>query len=116
VLISINAMRVGLLTRFMGILGVIVGVLFVIPIGSQLPIVQCFWLISVGLLFLARWPGGVPPAWDTGRAEPWPSQQELREARQGAGPAPAPGTDDDAPEAPAGVPHPSSKKRKRKRR
>ena len=49
-------MRVGLLTRFMGILGVIVGVLFVIPLGSQLPIVQCFWLIAVGLLILGRWP------------------------------------------------------------
>ena len=116
VLISINAMRVGLLTRFMGILGVIVGVLFVIPIGSQLPIVQCFWLISTGLMFLGRWPGGVPPAWDTGRAEPWPTQQELREARQGIGPPLKDAGEPEPAEAPEGTPHPSSKKRKRKRR
>jgi MFS family permease len=122
VMIAINAMRVGLLTRFMGILGVIVGVLFVIPIGSQLPIVQCFWLVAVGLLILGRTPSGVPPAWETGRAEPWPSQQELREARERAeappGPAPVPAAsgDEAVEKAPDGVPHPASKKRKRKRR
>jgi hypothetical protein len=122
VMISINAMRVGLLTRFMGILGVIVGVLFVIPIGSQLPIVQCFWLIAVGLMILGRGPNGVPPAWETGRAEPWPSQQDLREAREReegtALPAVVPDAEADeaAQDAQDGVAHPSSKKRKRKRR
>lgn len=81
VLIALNAMRAGLLTRFMGILGVIVGVLIVIPIGSGLPVVQVFWLLAVGLLLLGRWPREGLPAWRTGRAEPWPSQQEIREAR-----------------------------------
>jgi hypothetical protein len=121
VLIALNAMRVGLLTRFMGVLGIIVGVLFVIPIGSPLPIVQAFWLIALGYLFAGRWPSGVPPAWITGRAEPWPSQQELREQRDGArtpeqqrpAPAAAPATAAAEPAAPA---HPSSKKRKRKKR
>lgn len=122
VMVSLNAMRAGLLTRFMGILGIIVGVLFVIPIGSQLPIVQSFWLIAVGLVFLGRWPSGTPPAWETGRAEPWPSQQEVREARErqakgpGAVAAVPPGPDGVDESGPAGEPHPSSKKRKRKRR
>jgi hypothetical protein len=140
VLISLNAMRVGLLTRFMGILGMLVGVLFIIPLGSNLPVVQCFWLIAVGFLVLDRWPGaaGRPPAWTTGIAQPWPTQQEIREQRQQAaaaargdvveGEAEAvgfpsgptvhedglPGTPARRPEA---VGHPSSKKRKgRKRR
>ena len=122
VLIALNAMRAGLLTRFMGVLGIIVGFLFVIPLGSSLPIVQAFWLIALGVLFLGRWPGGMPPAWVTGAAQPWPSQQQLREQRLaaksgGGGESRATREDDqaaqDAPERPA---HPSSRKRKRKRR
>ncbi len=130
VLLALNGMRVGLLTRFMGVLGIIVGVLFIIPLGASLPIVQSFWLIALGALFLGRWPAGLPPAWVTGEAQPWPTQQELREARMarttgGAGDerprragrrerAEPPETP--APELPERRPHPSSKKRKRKRR
>lgn len=123
VLVSLNAMRAGLLTRFMGVLGILSGVLTFIPVGSPLPVVQCFWLGALGVLFLGRWPGGEPPAWRTGRAEPWPTQQELREARdrarggdqggKGGGPKPEPVA---AAVAAGGAAHPSSNKRKRKRR
>lgn len=138
VLISLNAMRVGLLTRFMGILGMIVGGLFIIPLGANLPIVQCFWLVAIGFLILDRWPGaaGRPPAWSTGRAEPWPTQQELREQREAAkaqarGEEPvaavtassslgAPVHEDGLPGTPArrpdGIEHPSSKKRRNRKR
>ncbi len=128
VLVALNAMRAGLLTRFMGTLGIIVGVLFVVPqlVGSGLPVVQSFWLVALGFLFMHLWPGqGVPPAWVTGKAEPWPTQQELREARdreKGGKPAkddaPAPRqkeTPPPAPGTPGPRPHVSSKK-KRKRR
>jgi hypothetical protein len=129
VIISLNAMRVGLLTRFMGVLGIIVGVLFVIPLGT-LQIVQPFWLGALVALILGRWPNGQPPAWKTGKAEPWPTQQELREEREKAKAAQLeaqgkaqPATDEEEPEpagataAPAGRQrHSSSKKRKRKRR
>jgi hypothetical protein len=122
ILLSLNAMRVGLLTRFMGVLGIIVGVLFVVPLGSSLPIVQAFWLLALGALFLGRWPSGPPPAWATGVAQPWPTQQEIRESRTearaeraeakgAAAPSQTP-----APEAPARPAHPASRKRKRKRR
>ena len=84
VLVSLNAMRIGLLTRFMGALGVISGALLVLPIGGPLPIVQAFWLVGVAISIGERFPGAVAPAWRTGRAEPWPSQQELREARDAA--------------------------------
>lgn len=124
VIISLNAMRVGLLTRFMGVLGIIVGVLFVIPLGT-LQVVQPFWLLTLTALFLGRWPNGVPPAWQTGKAEPWPTQQELREERDKAKAAQLKAAGTAEPEAEpepaaaaasAGPAHPSSKKRKRKRR
>jgi hypothetical protein len=126
VLISLNAMRVGLLTRFMGILGIIVGVLFVIPIGSPVPVVQAFWLIALAVLFAGRWPAGQPVAWASGRAEPWPSPQEMREraASNGQGEA-APGSPEEEPppgepvaaaETGGGRQRQRSRKRKRKKR
>ena len=68
VIVSLNAMRAGLLSRFMGVLGIIVGVLFIIPLGSPLPVVQCFWLLALAPLFLGKWPNGNPPAWEAGEA------------------------------------------------
>src|SRR5205823_7093693 len=66
VLVSLNAMRAGLLSRFMGVLGIILGVLFVLPLIAS-PIIQLFWLLALGLLFLGNWPGaGRGPAWETG--------------------------------------------------
>ncbi|HEY3019249.1 MAG TPA: hypothetical protein VGJ32_03610, partial [Solirubrobacteraceae bacterium] len=120
VLIGLNAMRVGLLTRFMGVLGIIVGVLFVIPLGP-LPIVQAFWLGALVPLFALRWPAGQPPAWITGRAEPWPSADEVRRQREASrahAEARAIKASPAASEAaePVRPPHPSSKKRRKKRR
>jgi hypothetical protein len=84
VLISLNAMRAGLISRFMGVLGMITGALLVFPIGSPLPIVQCFWLLMLGLLFIGSWPGGTPPAWQGSEAIPWPSGARGRDARRKA--------------------------------
>jgi xanthosine utilization system XapX-like protein len=109
VLIALNAMRVGLLTRFMGILGIIVGATFVLPL-DQYGILRTFWLAALGVLILGQWPRGVPKAWSTGEAEPWPTQQQLREQREAAAPAPQ------RPE-PAAAPSPAAaRRRKRKRR
>jgi hypothetical protein len=117
--VSLNAMRVGLLTKFLGILGIIAGVLVVIPLGP-LPVVLGFWLLAVALLLVGRGRGGMPPAWQTGKAEPWPSQQELVEERrkraEARRPPREPEPEPEAEAVPAGRPHPSSKKRKRKRR
>ena len=145
VMICLNSMRVGLLSRFMGVLGVIVGVLLVIPLGGPLPIVQTFWLVALAFLLLGRWPSPIP-AWETGRAEPWPSRQQAMEqqgreggsprggpAPRGNGPPPggllagllggrakaAPAAPDPAPAAALGEgkasPSTSAKKRKRKK-
>jgi hypothetical protein len=125
IIIALNAMNVGLLTRFMGVLGIIVGGLFIIPLGASLPIVQAFWLVALGALFLGYWPPGLPPAWVTGEAQPWPTQQELRDQRAERQAASEPSRpsrrqrpeppETPAPEAPARPAHSSSKKRKRKR-
>jgi hypothetical protein len=87
VLIAIGAMRVGLLTRFLGVLGAIVGVLILLgPLsGSPTWVVQAFWLALFGALLLGRWPRIPPPAWTSGEAMPWPTQQEIREQRQQRG-------------------------------
>jgi hypothetical protein len=112
-------MRAGLLTRFMGVLGIIIGVLVVIPIGP-LPVVQTFWLIALGALLLGFWPGaGVPPAWRSGRAEPWPSSgqvtEQRRAARAGRGRAASAPAADEASAPAAAVAGSPRRKRKRRR-
>lgn len=136
VLVALAAMRVGLLTRFVGILGGLVGVLLVLGpalASSSSFIVQAFWLLMVGALLLGAWPGGRPPAWASGESRPWPSQQEVREQRdrqraavaaaraqrqKARGTAPA-GDADEPVAAAAATEAPSpatSRKKKRKRR
>ena len=121
VFVGLNAMRAGLLTRFMGVLGIMLGVFLVLPLlpyGATL--IQVFWFGALALMLLGRWPGGMPPAWHTGEAEPWPSARDIRdaraEARAAAAPATEPAADTTETPVPAGKPHPVSKKRKRKRR
>ncbi|HET9104844.1 MAG TPA: hypothetical protein VFN55_15945 [Solirubrobacteraceae bacterium] len=120
-LVSLNAMRQGLLTRFMGYLGVFAGVLVLFQI-TQIPIVQGYWFAALGYLFSGRWPSGLPPAWTTGRAEPWPPSAELRARRgvaagrgRGRGPAPEP-VAAEGPPADATRTRGATSKRKRKRR
>ncbi|MGI8412984.1 MAG: hypothetical protein ACR2LV_07110 [Solirubrobacteraceae bacterium] len=123
VLTAMNAMRVGLLTRFMGYLGMFAGVLVLFPFGSPVPIVQGFFLFALAYMLSGRWPTGVPAAWRTGRAEKWPSSQELRERRAnaagGGSKAAAPAAPTPAPQAvaaPAARTRSSTPKRKRKHR
>jgi hypothetical protein len=113
VIVALQAMRAGLLTRFLGVMGFIVGALQVIQI-IPLPLVQAYWFIALGVLFLGRRPGGQPPAWQSGREEPWPSQDaaaaRAKQRRAAAAPEPEPVV------ATTGGPSPSASKRKRKRR
>jgi hypothetical protein len=123
VMIALNSMRVGLLTRFMGYLGIFAGVLVLFPIGSPVPVVQGFWLVALAYLFTGRWPSGLPPTWRSGRPEPWPSTAQVRQERmRGTGrapgrgaPAPAPAAEPVAAQAPTRT-RSSTPKRKRKRR
>jgi hypothetical protein len=126
VLISLQAMRVGLLTRPLGYVGIFAGALILFPI-IVIPVVQMGWLLSIGYLLTGRWPGGVPPAWQTGSAEPWPSSSEMRARRAATAPptrgrrgaaAPVPAVDGPAIEAESTSERSRSTtpKRKRKRR
>jgi hypothetical protein len=114
-LISLNARRAGLLSGFMGVLGVILGFLFAIPIIIGPAIIQFFWMLAVAVLFLDRWPGGRGPAWEAGEAIRWPSAAEQRAQAQGIEREPEP-EPEPARTATATATHPRSKKRKRKRR
>jgi Domain of unknown function (DUF4386) len=117
VLISLNGMRAGVLTRFLGILGIIVGALHVIPIFGGPLIVQVFWLGALAAIFLGYWPGGRGEAWETGTAVHWPSAAERRREALGAAAAadaeqePPPEPEPEAPEQPG----PSRRRRKRRR-
>jgi hypothetical protein len=75
---SLHAMRVGLLTRFWGSLGMALGVslLFLGFLGLLV------FFLAVGMLVAGWWPGGRPPAWDEGRAIPWPRPGEGEEEEE----------------------------------
>jgi len=112
---ALSAMNVGLLTRAMGIIGVLLAVLVVIPIVDQQGFLRSFWLIFLGVLLLGRWRGGRPEAWEAGLPRPWPTRAEQLEAAERARAAKqnatTPASDDDAP-----APTPKSGNRSKKRR
>ena len=85
IIIPLNAMRAGLITRFVGILGIIVGAAVIIPVPvDQINLLRSSWLVFLGLILLGKMPGSTPdpPAWNRGEMIPWPTQQELRERQQ----------------------------------
>jgi hypothetical protein len=86
VLVSLQTMRVGLLPRFMGYVGMFAGFLVLFPI-IVIPVVQLYWLLAIAILLSGNWPSGLPPAWRSGRAEAWPSSAEARARRAAAGEA-----------------------------
>lgn len=96
----INAMRVGLVTRWMGVVGIISGILIFLPIGgATLEVVPSFWIVAMGILFIGKWPNGQPPAWESGEARPWPSRAQMREQAGAGKPALATGAGDVTPAA-----------------
>lgn len=124
VMLPLRARAVGLVSPFMAILGVICGALLVLPLVPS-PVLTAFWLGSLGLLFVDKWPGGRGPTWESGEAEPWPSAAQRRGLARpdGDGSAEdsdsllAPGGDSNGsgaqPEA-EGPDRPASRKRRRK--
>jgi hypothetical protein len=115
-MVSMRAMRVGLLPKLVGWLGVIAGVLFLLPL-VPIPLIQCLWLTSLAVILVEFGGQRRPPAWDAGEPIPWPSGAQLRAERAanarragGRGLTPAP-----APSAPGSPSPAASKKRKRRR-
>jgi hypothetical protein len=110
--VIVNALRVGLVPRWMGVLGIFSGLLIFLPIGgAELQVVPALWMVMMGILYLGRWPNGDPPAWAAGEARPWPSQGRM--GRQSGAVASAGA---DVAPAPARPPaSPSSRKRRKQR-
>jgi hypothetical protein len=103
----LHAMRVGLLPRFWGSLGMALGAVSFIFFQFAL-----LWFVYLGVLLLGRVPGGRPPAWDAGEAIPWPSPGEQAATRIEP-------PEDEPPEAGRaeqldGEPQPSPRKRKQR--
>jgi hypothetical protein len=90
------AMRTGVLTRFWGSLGMALGVAALLG----LILFTLIWFIYFALLVLGKVPGGKPPAWQTGEAEPWPTPGEKAAAElEPSDPDPTePPPSDDGPE------------------
>jgi hypothetical protein len=121
IMISLRAMRIGLLTKLMGIVGIIGGVLFLIPL-TPLPVVQALWLVFFAAMLLQFGGRPLPEAWSVLEPRPWPARERVarqpRQPRQpprglrrgGAASPPVP-----APAAPSGPSPSASKKRKRRR-
>ena len=112
----VNAIRVGLIARWLGMVGMLAAVLIVLPgTSAELQVIPAFWIVMIGVLFLGRWHNGDPPAWAAGEARPWPPRAGMstagaRPAAAGAGPE---GAVTPAPVQPASGG--SSRKRRRKR-
>ena len=69
VYMALHAMRAGLMTRFWGTLAMALGV-GTLLFGSLMLVA---YMIVIALLIAAWWPGTRPPAWDEGKAVPWPA-------------------------------------------
>jgi hypothetical protein len=116
--VMVNSLRVGLLPRWMSILGILTGILIFLPIGgATFELVPSFWMVMMGILFMGRWPNAEPPAWQAGEARPWPSAAEQRAARQAAKgqPALAAAGTDAAPTPTQPASNGTPRKRRRKR-
>ena len=117
VYLPLQALRAGLLTRFLGSIGIALGasMILILPVAV---LAMLAWTAFLGLLFVGRVPGGRPPAWDAGEALPWPRPGEEQSSPRGGDAIEGDATevagedssDDDQP--PSGQPQ----KRKRKRR
>lgn len=78
-----GTMRSGLLPRWLSVLGILSGLLFLPFFGTPtLQLIPTFWLVATGILLMGRWPNGDPPAWVAAEARPWPTQSELRVKRE----------------------------------
>lgn len=83
---ALQAMRLGLLPRLLGFMGVLVGILFVITIDPS-GLIRAIWFAAVAWGISGRLPSGLAPAWETGVATPLePRQPPAPREPKGKGP------------------------------
>jgi hypothetical protein len=127
--VMLGSMRAGLLPRWMSVLGILSGLLFLPFFGTTtLQLIPTFWLVATGILLMERYPNGDPPAWAAGEARPWPTQAELKAKREAGNEGPPTGgrsrgpkkaVDSGQPAAdvgPAPTPAAAGSRRKRRKR
>jgi hypothetical protein len=118
VYIPLQSLRAGLLTRFLGSLGIALGasMILILPIAV---IAMLAWTGFLGLVFVGRVPGGRPPAWDAGEAVPLQRPGGAPAGRRGGETVEGEATEVDADGQQSGDSEQSAAgrpKRKRKRR
>jgi hypothetical protein len=127
---NIWLMRVGLLTRFWGALGIAFGLFLIIPLFPPIPGLV-LWFAAIGLMLAGFWPRPLPPAWAAGEAIPWtrpaddlgppPAERGPGGTVEGSGrevsepPLPEGGGNGEPPEPPYGETQ-GQRRKKRKRR
>jgi hypothetical protein len=117
----LDAMRIGLLSRLMGMVGIAIGPGLVLPfLATIFQFVVALWLVAAAALFSGIGMRHRPPAWESGEAVPLPTARErlggalddgLRTAPNGEVEAVGPGVRKRDPSEPVAAP-----RRKRKRR
>lgn len=116
VYMALHAMRAGLMTRFWGTLAMALGV-GTLLFGSLMLVA---YMIVIALLIAAWWPGTRPPAWDAGKAIPWPAPGRPGDAEpredELASPSDFEGTATEVEPEPDPSSEDGPQKRKRKRR
>jgi drug/metabolite transporter (DMT)-like permease len=115
--IALWCMRVGLISRFWGSLGIALGAVSILFLQFTL-----LWFIYAGLLIAGWIPGGRPEAWAAGEAVPWPmpgtddeddDDDEDGDVIEGSAEPVEPGEASDFPDDPDS---PQLERRKRKKR
>ncbi|MEO8092338.1 MAG: hypothetical protein ABI726_06490 [bacterium] len=116
---SLWAMRVGLLTRFMGTIGMALAASLLLLAQAFSLLALMLWFVFLGVVILGKTPRGKrPPAWDAGEAIPWPKPGEQPQAPAADADETVDGTatELDSDLNPNSAPGERAKKRKRKRR
>jgi hypothetical protein len=82
-LAAVQAVRVGLLPKLIGYLGVFIGLLFIVPLEPS-GVVRAFWFGALAFVVSGRLANGTPPAWESGVAvAPEPRQPPEPRAKSG---------------------------------
>jgi hypothetical protein len=123
--IPMMAMRVGLISRFWGTLGMALGVGSAL-LGLVAFVGLAFWFAYIGFLIGGWLKAGRPPAWDAGEAIPWPPPEPRGGRKDTAGVVegdgkeidvgPDPALEQDVSEPPAPDDSVESQSRRRKAR
>jgi hypothetical protein len=113
VYVSLQSLRAGLVTKFLGSLGMALGasMILILPIAVLGMLAWTGWL---GLTFVGRVPGGRPPAWAAGKAIPWQRPGEPAATGDDAIEGDATEVDDESADSDSQRKAPQKRKRKRR--